>query len=102
MSGFSVSTTEKDPRRFALAIQQLYQGRSNAVGTATLAASATSTVVTAPNCSPSSFVFLFPTTANGAAALASSFISSVGKETFTISHANNAQVDRTFSYVALG
>lgn len=71
MSGFSIATTEKDPAQFALAIQQLYDGRSNASGTVTLAAGATSTVVSAINCAPQSAVFLFPKTANAAAALAS-------------------------------
>jgi len=102
MSGRNVATTEKDPRNFAIAIQQLFQGRSYAVGVCTLAAGATSTVVAAPNCAAASQVFLFPTTADAAAALASTFISSVGQQTFTVSHANNAQVDRIFAYVALG
>src|SRR6266403_801684 len=102
MSGFSVSTQEKDPAKFALAIQALYGGRSNATGTVTLTASSASTVVNPANCAPQSAVFLFPKTANGAAALATTFVSAVGKQSFTISHANNAQADRTFFYVCLG
>ena len=98
----SVSTAEKDPAKFAVAIQQLYAGRSNATGTVTLAAGAASTVVNPPNCAPQSSVFLFPKTANAAAALATTFINSVGKQSFTISHANNAQTDRSFFYVCLG
>jgi hypothetical protein len=100
----SVATTEKDPLKFAIAIQQLYAGRSNAIGSVTLTADGTSTVVDAPNCAPQSAVFLFPKTANGAAALAAgtTFINSVGKQSFTISHANNAQTDRSFFYVCLG
>jgi hypothetical protein len=100
----SVSTAEKDPAKFAIAIQQLYAGRSNAAGSVTLEAGAASTVVKAPNCAPQTSVFLFPKTANGAAALAAgtTFISSVGKQSFTISHANNAQTDRSFFYVCLG
>jgi len=98
----SVATTEKDPAKFAIAIQQLYAGRSNATGSVTLAAGAASTVVSPPNCAPQSAVFLFPKTANGAAALATTFISAVGKQSFTISHANNAQTDRSFFYVCLG
>ena len=98
----SVSTAEKDPAKFAVAIQQLYAGRSNATGTVTLAAGADSTVVNPPNCAPQSAVFLFPKTANAAAALATTFINSVGKQSFTISHANNAQTDRSFFYVCLG
>lgn len=102
MSGFSVSTTEKDPAKFALAIQQLYAGRSNASGSVALAAGATSTVVSAPNCAPQCAVFLFPKTANAAAALATTFISAVGKQSFTITHATGVSVDRSFFYVCLG
>lgn len=102
MSGFNVGTTEKDPAKFALAIQQLYAGRSDATGAVTLAAGATSTVVNPRNCAPQCAVFLFPKTANAAAALATTFVSSVGKQTFTITHANNAQTDRSFFYVAIG
>lgn len=102
MSGFSVSTDETDLAQFATAIQELYAGRSNAAGSVTLAAGATSTVVSAINCAPGSKVFLFPTTANGAAALATTYRSAIGKQTFTLSHANNAQTDRTFDYVAIG
>lgn len=102
MSGFGVSTTEKDPKAFALAIQQLYAGRSYASGSLTLAAGATSTVVSAINCAPQAAVFLFAKTANGAAAIATTFVSLVAKQSFTLTHANNAQTDRTFFYVCIG
>ena len=102
MTVYLPSTDEKDLSVYALSLQQLAAGRSNATGSVTLAVSAASTVVSAPNCSPSSAVFLFQRTANAAAALATTFISSVGKQTFTISHANNAQTDRTFFFVCLG
>ena len=102
MTGFSVSTTETNLSLFALAIQQLYAGRSNAAGSVTLAAGATSTIVSAPNCASQCAVFLFQQTANGAAALGTTYISAVGMGSFTISHANNAQVDRTFFYLCIG
>lgn len=106
MSGgaYSVSLREKDPQKFALAIQGALNGRSNASGSCTLAAGATSTTVNAPNCGQQSAVFLFAKTAHGAAELAAGgcFISSVGRATFTITHANNAQTDREFFFVALG
>ncbi|MGJ4928151.1 hypothetical protein ACQR1I_16525 [Bradyrhizobium sp. HKCCYLS2038] len=88
--------------KFALAIQAALNGRSNAAGSVTLAAGATTTTVAAPNCAAQSAVFLFPRSANAAAALGSTFISTVAKQSFTISHANNAQTDRTFFYVCLG
>jgi hypothetical protein len=102
MSVFLPSAAEKDLSKYALSLQQLAAGRSNATGSVTLAAGVTSTTVTPPNCGPQSAVFLFPKTANGAAALATTFINSVGKQSFTISHANNAQTDRSFFYVCLG
>lgn len=104
MSGYGVSTSEKDPMKFAIAIQSLFNGRSNAAGKATLAAGAASTVVSAPNCAAQCSVFLFPATAHAGAELAAGgcYVSSVGKQQFTITHANNAQADRTFFYVCIG
>lgn len=102
MSGNVPSLREADPFRLSQAINELFQGRSNAVGTCTLTAAATSTVVAAENCGDESQVFLTPRTANAAAAIATTYVSSVGNGTFTLTHANNAQVDRTFGYVAIG
>ena len=84
------------------AVRQLSRGRSNAVGTVTLSINVTSTVVTAKRIlSAASAVMLAPTTANAAAALATTYwIAS--KDTFTITHANNAQADRTFRWGATG
>jgi hypothetical protein len=96
------STQEKDLAKYALALQQLAMGRSNATGSVTLTASATSTVVTPENCAAGSAVFLFPKTANAAAALSTTYVGTVAKQSFTITHANAASVDRTFFYVALG
>jgi hypothetical protein len=95
-------TQEKDLAKYALALQQLAAGRSNATGSVTLTAGDTSTVVTPDNCAPGSAVFLFPKTANAAAALSDTYISSVGKQTFTITHASAVSVDRSFFYVCLG
>jgi hypothetical protein len=96
------STQEQDLAKYALALQQLAMGRSNATGTVTLTASATSTVVTPQNCAAGSAVFLFPKTANAAGALSTTYVGTVAKQSFTITHANTATVDRTFFYVCLG
>jgi spore germination protein GerM len=96
----SVSTVEKDPAKFAIAIQQLFAGRSDANGAVTLT-TGTTTVVSAPNVAAQSAVFLSARSASAAAALAGAFISSVGKQTFTITHAAGA-ADRSFFWVALG
>lgn len=104
MAGNIPAITEKDPTRINQAIRDLFMGRSNAVGTVTLTASATTTVVAALNIGASSRVFLMPTTANAAADFASGslYISAVASGTFTITHPNDADTDKTFFWVALG
>jgi hypothetical protein len=88
--------------RIVQAIRELFEGRSNAVGTVTLTAGAASTVVTSETCGDESVVVLSPLTANAAAALGTTSISVVTNGSFTIAHANNAQTDRSFGYVAIG
>jgi len=90
--------------RLAQAIRDLFAGRSNAVGEVTLRASQATTVVTALNVGPDSKIFLTPTTANASAEFGagSIYVSAVGQGTFTITHANNANADKTFFWVALG
>jgi hypothetical protein len=47
---------------------------------------------------------LMPTTANAAAEIGAgtAYISARTKRSFTITHANNSQSDRTFGYVVIG
>lgn len=93
-----------DPARIVQALKELGSGRSNAVGTVTLTANQTSTVVAAINCGPDSRVFLMPTTANASAEFGNGTIriSAVGQGTFTVTHANSAQTDRTYFWLAVG
>lgn len=104
MSIQTLTPDEKDNKRVNTAINQLAQGRSNAVGTCTLTANAASTTVTASTCGTGSTVLLSPTTANASAEIGNGtiYIGTVANGSFTITHANNAQVDRTFRYVAIG
>lgn len=83
------------------AIQQLSKGRSNAIGTVTLNANATQTVVNAPTCVVNSFVFLSPLTQDAANDGATTW-TVPGNGTFTINHANNSRTDRTFGFICLG
>lgn len=84
------------------AVRQMTRGRSNAVGTVTLTTGVTTSVVTAKRViSTASAIVLMPTTANAAAALATTFVTTA-KDQFTITHANNAQADRTFRWGAIG
>lgn len=85
-------------------IQQLSAGRSNAVGSVTLAASAATTTVIDPNCAAGSTPIFTPTTAHAAAeqGAGTMYVSAVANQSFTITHANNSQTDRTFRYALYG
>ena len=98
------TSDDKDLTRTAYAVRQLAQGRSNAVGTVTLTASAASTVVSFANCASGSVPLLTPTTANAAAEIGNGtmYVSAVANGSFTLTHANNVQTDRTFLFVCLG
>ena len=104
MSGITLSPQERDLFKIVFAVRQLMEGRSNAVGSVTLAAGATTTTVAAPTCAAGSAVFLFPKTANAAAALTTTYVlaANVIASQFTVTHANAATTDRTFWWVALG
>lgn len=95
----ALSLKEKNQDTINQAIRELQQGRDNASGTLTLAVSpATTTTVSNPVCSPTSAVLLTPQTADAAAALATTYVSTVAKGQFTLTHTASAQVDRTFFY----
>ena len=85
-------------------LKELADGRINSVSEVTLTASATSTAVTDTRVGPDSSIHFEPRTANGAAELAAGgmYVSAKGDQTFTITHANNAQTDRKFGYAILG
>ena len=86
------------------AVRELFEGRSNAVGTFTLAANATNTTVTAQNCGAGCAVLPCPATANAAAEIGNGtmYVGTISNGSFVVTHANNAQTDRTFRYAALG
>lgn len=104
MTAYTPGSQEKDLSKYALSLQQLAAGRSNAVGSVTLAASEDSTTVTTDNCAAGSTPILVPTTAHAAAEFGNGtlYISAVANKSFTIGHANNTQTDRTFLYAILG
>lgn len=86
--------------RLANAIRQLAEGRSNAVGTFTLAPSSTTTTVKATNCAPASVVLLTAQTASAAAA--TGVYAVAGKGEFTVHHNSSAATDRTFGFETRG
>lgn len=108
MTAYVPGITETDLKKVILAIQQLAAGRSNAVGTVTLADGFSTTIVTPKQSgmiAVGSQVVLTPTTASAAAEVATgNFYCPVAtaKDTFTIYHSNKAITDRTFAYAILG
>lgn len=107
MTVYVPATEETDLKRIILSIQQLAAGRSNANGTMTLAASVASTTVTpkqSGSIAAGSTVLLTATTANAAAEFKNGtiYVSAVANGSFTITHANNSQTDRTFLYAISG
>ena len=91
-------------RRLATAINQIIDGRSNARGSFTITENTGTTVVTDQRVGTDSVICFMPLTVNAAAAIAAGavYVSSRGNGTFTLTHANNAQTDRTFEYSITG
>ena len=92
---------EEHRRLIANALNGALDGRINAVGTLTLTAGATSSILNDLRIGINTVVLLMPTTANAATALASIFIVPT-KESATINHANTADIDKTFNYAVFG
>lgn len=104
MSVQTLSPAEKDFFTIVATIIQLCQGRSNAVGTVSLTAGVSTTVVMAVNCATGSTPILTPLTAHAAAEIAAGgfYVSAVGNGSFSITHANNAFTDRTYNWACYG
>ena len=104
MTAYVPGITETDLKKIILAIQQLAAGRSNAVGSVTLATGSSTTVVSAPNCAVGSTPILTPASASAAIELGNGtlYVSAVANGSFTITHANSANAGRTFAYAILG
>ncbi|MBR0756604.1 hypothetical protein JQ604_30880 [Bradyrhizobium jicamae] len=104
MTAYVPGITETDLKKIVLAIQNLAAGRSNAVGTVTLATGATTTIVSTPNCTSGSTPILTPASVNAATDLGNGtlYVSTVANGSFTITHANSATTGRTFLWAVLG
>lgn len=76
------------------------RGKINATGSVTLTVSSATTTLTDKRIQPTSVILFMPTTANALADIP--YVGTVGDGTATLTHANNAQADRTFGYVVIG
>lgn len=87
-------------------IALLAAGKMNNVATLTLTASQATTTFQHKRLAPESVVVFDPKTANAAAELygATMYVLTAnrGAESWTVTHANNAQADRTFQVLIIG
>ena len=96
---------EKEHRReLARAVNNISNGRSNAFGSVTLDANQATTTLTDARIGADSVIAFMPTTANAAAEVGAGgmYVGTVVNGSATITHANNAQADRTFGYAIQG
>jgi hypothetical protein len=82
----------------------MLQGKVNVTLDVTLTANSATTTISDPRIGGGSAILLCPMTANAAAELAAGgiYVSSIGKQTATLTHANAATTDRTFRIVIIG
>ena len=99
-----IPNTGATQRQITTAIRQLMQGRSNSTGSVTLTASTTTTTVTNVTLNSGGVPVLVPLTANAAAEQGAGtlYVSDISAGSFTLTHANNAQTDRTYAYISIG
>src|SRR5689334_16720985 len=95
-AGLYLNPQEQDQVRINKVIQQVIEGRSNAVGSCTLNSTATTTSVIAVTCGPNSIVLLSPQTAHAASINGTTYVSSVVPGRFTVTHTSTGQTDQTF------
>jgi len=91
-------------RALSIAVQRVMRGQTNNAGTVTLTANQATTTVTDERVGANTKIMFFPTTANAAAEHAAGGMYTSAKATgsFTVTHANNAQSDRSFDYSLSG
>lgn len=90
------------PRDVASAVNLLIDGKNNAKGTFTVVANSATTTIDDYRVGEDSVILWSPMTSNAATELNHLYISSRGKHTFTLSHRNNPQTDRTYIYTVTG
>lgn len=95
-----IQTREPWGPKPATALNQAINGKTNNSGSVTLNASATTTTLENPLIGPNSKLFFNPETANAQAISLPRASCTDGSATLT--HANNANADKTFSYLVVG
>jgi hypothetical protein len=93
-----------DPREISLVVNNILAGKLNSTGTVTLTANAATTVVADDRAGYESVILFMPKTTAAASEHAGGtmYVSSRGKQTFTVTHANTASATRSFDYIIIG
>lgn len=104
MSGNYPSSGERDLRKLVRSIRDLFEGRTNAMGTFTCTVNEATTTVSHPNVGAESRIMITPTTANAAAEYGAGtvYVSAKALGSFTVTHANSGTTERTFDYAIQG
>lgn len=103
MSGYpGLAAGDTDLRRIVGVVRRLLTGKMNAVTSVTLTANAATTTLTDRRLGGASYIGFSPTTAHGAAEIPTLYVSAKATGSATLTHANNAQTDRTFDVLIIG
>src|SRR3990167_7146991 len=97
--GYTIDQIWEWVRQIVEAVTLIFDGATNAKGSVTLTANTTTTTLTDQKIGAFTTVFLSPRTSNAAAALGTTYQSSETQGSAVLTHANNAQTDRTFDYI---
>lgn len=95
---------EEHRYQLALAMRRLFDAKVNTVSTVTLTANAATTTITDNRIGANTIAVLVPTTANAAAALATTYqtLPNAANGSAVLNHASNAQSDKTFGVLLIG
>ena len=92
------------PEQAVIGIEQALNGKLRSYGSLTLDAGTAATTFVDSRIGPASYIGLMPTTANAAAEIGAGtcYISARTNGSATITHANNANADKSFMTVVIG
>ena len=91
-----------DQRAVAEVVNGIMDGKTNNIGTVTLAQSSTTTTLTDARIGIESVILFTPTSSNSASEMAHLFISAQTNGSATITHRNTGHSDLTFQYIIVG
>ena len=91
-----------DQRAVAEVVNGIMDGKTNNIGTVTLAQSSTTTTLTDARIGIESVILFTPTSSNSASEMNHLFISAQTNGSATITHRNTGHADLNFQYIIVG